>query len=254
MFINTLDQVVASAMADIGETSTHKERQFLHWAIEGYGDFLMDSAFDKTEIRTLLLPMNEQGAVPLPEDFVDWTKVGVQVGRYVKNLSSNTHMSLTPENDNRADKSFNITTVTEDDLTIPLPYYNYVNNHGEHKGGFYGYGAGTKGGGHFIINRKLCRMEFKGSVPRTNVYMEYLSNCYEPCKDTFVHEYAAKAIKLYIHWMRKENNDSLPIAVKERARQNYFDELRMARARCDDFTLQDLVDIMNREYKLSVKG
>ena len=79
MTLTTLDKIVRSALSDRGYTM-HWYLQFLTYAVNG----LRELNFDVMQnIKSVRLPVNSYKAATLPIDYVDYVRVGNEVGQYI---------------------------------------------------------------------------------------------------------------------------------------------------------------------------
>ena len=164
---STIDAITRGALADIGENSEAYYQRFLHYALEAYTDFKMDSA---QEVITIVRAMNDIKQIELPADFVDAVKVGIQCGDKIKVLGTSDNIALKHATDDcgnpipfdNCDCNVN---------TLPLNYsqyggyyfFNPVNDYGELLGGLYGYGGGYDRKGYYTIIRNQSQEQSRVS-------------------------------------------------------------------------------------------
>lgn len=252
----TLDSIVNSVIADLGEDSTHNYDKYLHWGIEGLQDFHMDSA---QEVKTVKLAMNDYNAIDWPSDYVDWVKVGIQVGDKVRTFGVNSDIPLSLD----VDDCGNPTLLAEGDCNA-LPdnsdgfggywFNNYINDHGEIIGGFFGIGGASGGIGHYTVNKERKQIQFDSSVTRTTAYLEYIGTGFDPCETTVVNQYAKKLIKNYIHWQRATFKFGAVSGEAQAWERRFDNEYRLVRGRLNDLTPQGIIELTRRNYKLSIKN
>lgn len=223
--LQTLETIARSALMDLGEDESRLE-QFLHWAIEGYKDYHFDQA-RSTKIKKI--PINEHKGAPLPEDYVDWVRVGVQVeGRWIK-LTHDPKIFQYPKTFPKQSGSYG----------QGYHYYNPFNDKGEHLGKDWGLGEKHNGYGYFSVGEYEIQLN-ASKVSGKEIILQYLSN--ELCGDSAVHPYAAKMIKLYVLWQRKENNDRFGIAEKRRAEELYYREQKKVALRLMNLSVDEIIE------------
>lgn len=252
----TVDSIVKSALADYGEGTTHKYDQFLHWALEALKDFHMDSA---KEIKTTVLEMNSYNAIDFPSDFIDWCKVGIQVGDKIKTFGVNDKIAMhfdttdcdTPARNSEGDCN---SLPSNCDSCGGYWFNNFVNEDGEILGRMFGIGGGENCLGYFRINKERRQILFDSSVTQTNIYLEYISTGFNPCEETVVNQYASKLIKFYIHWMRSIFKDGPNSGNANKWEEMYYNEYRLVRARLSDLTPEGVIEFSRKNYKLSIKN
>lgn len=252
----TVDSIVNAALADLGEGSTHKYDQFLHWALECLQDFHMDSA---QEVKTVKLAMNDYNSIDWPADYVDWVKIGIQVGDKVKTFGVNDDIPLAFDFDDCGNPEklavgdCNALPENCGDWFGGYWFNNYVNDHGEILGKFFGIGGGRTGIGYYNVNKERKQIIFDSRVARTTVYMEYIGTGFNPCETTVVNQYAKKLLKYYIHWQKARFKFGSASSEAQSWKQEYGDEYAIVRARLSDLTPAKIVQLSRKNYKMSIK-
>ena len=156
MKLYTLDNVVRSALADRGYTM-HWYLQFLQYGV----DALRMLNFDVLQnVKSVRLPVNSYKAVTLPCDFVDYIRVGNEVGQYIyphgEKRDSFNRLNKFDSNGNK---------IAYGDIEAAngiLPndwegfwYTNYLNDKGEHLGRIFNNFSGTRDS--FVILRERAK-------------------------------------------------------------------------------------------------
>ncbi len=244
----TIHSVVLGALADIGEPGTHYYDRFLHWSLECLQDFHMDSA---QEIKTVMLPMTALKQVALPNDFVDYTKVGIRCGDRIKTLSVADNISmLLPTNDCGNPVAMDTCDCTVNTLpsidTGGYYFFNTFNIYGENLGAIFGHGGGYNKRGYFQINREDWVLQFTSEVNNTEIYMEYISTGFTPNESSVVNQYAKKLIKQYVHWKRACFKSGPASGDALGWEKQYDDEYRRVRLRLADFNIRDFYELSRR--------
>lgn len=234
-------------------------------------------------IKSLKIPVNSSNnTVPLPDDFVDIIKLGVvgsdglvRVLRENKNINFSFAYSLGADG--------NTTTSTSDSEDGPLSIdQNLILNREESKtptggaadsaieevnsfnsfifrnyiydnnvGGLYGIGGG-QGEGEYRMNLDQNRIELELNSDISNVVIEYIS---DEARSTnpVVHVYAEEALRAYVYYKIVERKSSVPYNEKSRARAEFYNERRKARIRMSNFTKEEALKTIRKNYKQSPK-
>lgn len=237
--MKTVDTIVRESLADM-QLPVHYYAQFLHYAIDW-----MDTEYNldtKGAVVTVQLTVSEDFNADLPEDYVDWIRVGQNRGRYIVPMPTR----YTLLNNGQS------ITVQESDTVVPFDGYywaNFVNEYAEHLGKLYG--MVTDGGDHFNIvgNKIVFGHAFTAGQ---KVYLQYLSSA-SNLTTSLVHPYFSRTLKKWIHWKYTEFNRRENLTQKQRARNEYFNEYRNSRARHFGLSKEDIVNIMRRNTRQSVK-
>lgn len=198
----TLQAIVDEVKNDLEETGTHKDLQFLQWAISGYRDMQFSSPVD---VKTCKLKMNGYGAITLPDGCVTYTKVAVKYGRKL------VVVGLTGEagSDLLVSESAVFATPSVYRTKQYTAAYDFQNCDGKTLRG-YCYGDLT---GAFEVHGN--QLQFHPNFHGLPVYLEYITDGIDPCGDTAVHPFLFDYIWAYIHWRRVKADDRNSQALKE---------------------------------------
>lgn len=226
--------------------------QFKHFAIEGLRELHMDLL---QEVKTVKLPLTSWKAIELPVDFVDWAILGVVVNNSIQCFTNDERISLFRED---ADEDGVIDALVApvehpvgDVLGDRLYFLNQYNSNGEYTGQLYGLTVKDNGQGYYKMNKERREIQFSPNIDgSTMIYMEYISDGYNPQVSTVVNVYAAKLVKLYIHWMRLNYAKSSTIAEKEEAKRMYYTEYGKVQNRLNPITVADVLECARDGYRL----
>jgi hypothetical protein len=234
---------------------------------------IRDIGFDLgKKIKSLKLAVNSNDTVTLPDDYVDVVKIGVvgEDGRvYVLNQNNHlnySHKKVSPESrtsfnskplDIPANSVVNIEeskTATETNLSVMDDFYEFIFENYLYEGGvgrLYGVGGGH-GIGEYRINLDQNRIEISANSNVSEVVMEYIGD-EARSGDPSVHVYAEEALRAYIYYKLIEKKSTVPANEKARARAEYYNERRLANARLSNFTKEEALKTIRKNYKLSPK-
>jgi hypothetical protein len=234
---------------------------------------IRDIGFDLgKKIKSLKLAVNSNDTVTLPDDYVDVVKIGVvgEDGRvYVLNQNNHlnySHKKVSPESrtsfnskplDIPANSVVNIEeskTATETNLSVMDDFYEFIFENYLYEGGvgrLYGVGGGH-GIGEYRINLDQNRIEISANSNVSEVVMEYIGD-EARSGDPSVHIYAEEALRAYIYYKLIEKKSTVPANEKARARAEYYNERRLANARLSNFTKEEALKTIRKNYKLSPK-
>ena len=250
MRVITLDALVRSYLNQV--------RKPIHWYgryLKFSNDCLRELLFDTLQItNTVRLPVDEFYQAEIPADCVDWVKIGVQAGQFVRPLIER-HTLNSLENINTTDASqINYPNVdTNDDWTGLFQWWGInINTNGENTGGYYGLGAGSEPDTFkFIPERNIIQLN--QNVSQSKIVLEYISDGSFSNAATTIPVYAQKCIEAYIDWQHKEKSKSFGAMDAERAKRYFDRQHEILRARKNNLT-PDLVErIINRNRKASLK-
>jgi hypothetical protein len=220
----------------------------------------------KLDIRTDAVAPN---TVNLPDDFVDLIKVGIvdsdgviRVFGNNKNINYSSKYEtplyqyddfnndpLNIESNKIADKVGDKTSTNNSPSGADnnLDYYvfeNYLHQGG--LGGLYGVGGGNLVG-EYRLNLDQNRIEVETNNGYSQVVIEYVAD-EGRSSDPEVHVYAEEALRSYIYYKIIERKSSVPANEKARARTEYYNERRKANARLSNFTKEEALKTIRKNF------
>lgn len=204
--------------------------------------------------------------IGLPDDFVDLTKVGlVDADGFVRVLGENKNVNYStklnassntttfdaqPMNvvanriiDRENDKTSTVSDSTDDDLDYYV-FENYLYEGGI--GRLYGIG-GAHLPGSYRLNLDQNRIEIQTNDAFTEVVIEYIAD-EARSGDPEVHVYAEEALRNYMYYKVIERKSTVPANEKQRARTEFYNELRKAKARLNNFTKEEALKTIRKNF------
>lgn len=204
---------------------------------------IRDLGFDiMKRIKAANLNVSATNTVTLPADYVDLLKIGI--------VGEDGLVYVFGENKNK-----NLLANSAGDLPDYLLgysdfiYRNFVNSTTD--GRLYGYGGGHYSG-EYRINVEENRIELTLGTGVTEVYIEYIAD-EALAADPSVHVYAEQAIRSYIYYRLVERKSNVPAVEKARARQEYYNERRLANARLKAFSKEEALKTIRKNFVQSPK-
>lgn len=223
----------------------------LSWALWGLRELKLDSFND---VKTVLLPVTDRKTVTLPPGFVDWAKVGVQRGQYVVTLAVNDDLNTLP----RTTSSEVVTGLLSQNLPNGLNFANYSGGVFSNYGGssFPSLTDGLPSKGHFKVHNTGTCMELliDYDFAFDKVYLEYITDGFDPCGETILHPYYIDYILKYIEAKYEENNN--PNRTESSIYRKWEDvhwAEKKARSRKNDLDPRTLLTISRAQTRLTPK-
>jgi hypothetical protein len=245
---------------------------------------IRELGFDVTSrIRSLKRAVNSNSTVTLPDDYVDLTKLGVVIDGIVYVLGENKNINISQkiEDANSGEAGDDATTIGTDQFDAgPLDivanriqdrtddttdtsggggdsdndYDFYVFQNYLYQGGMgrlYGAGGGHLRG-YYRINLDQNRIELDTDNEVTEVVIEYVA---DEARSAYpvVHTYAEEALRCYMYYKLCERKSTVPAGEKARARQEYYNERRKAKARMSNFTKEEALKTIRQNFRQSPK-
>ena len=232
------------------------------------------------KIKSLKLSIDTSNdTVALPDDYVDLVKLGVvdESGiirvfgnnkniNYSRKYKLNAEGALANTTDDSADGPLdienNIILDRQDDKTSTgntasqsdesLDYYifeNYLYQGG--LGRLYGTGGGHMAGA-YRVNLDQNRIEIETNSGYSEVVIEYVAD-EARSTDPEVHVYAEEALRAYMYYKIIERKSSVPANEKARARAEYYNERRKANARLSNFTKEEALKTIRKNFMQAPK-
>lgn len=193
------------------------------------------------KIKTVKLPVSASDTVTLPDDFVDLCKVGlIATDGTIISLVSNENVTTLSATDN---------TVGEDNEFDTLVFENYLHN--GTLGRLYGVGGGNAPG-YYRMNLADNRIELSSNSNISEIALEYIADEARGT-DPSVHVYAEEALRCYIYYKLIERKSGVPANEKARARTEYYNEMRKARARLSTFNKENALSTIRRNFTQAPK-
>jgi hypothetical protein len=84
------------------------------------------------------------------------------------------------------------------------------------------------------------------------VYLEYIADEARAASPT-IHVYAEQALRSYIYYHLVERKSNVPLGEKGRARQEYYNERRLANSRLKSFSKDEALKTIRKNFKQSPK-
>ena len=238
-------------------------------ALRGIREFGFDVS---SRVRSIKRTVQSNNTIILPEDYVDIVKLGVVDGEGTlrvfgqnKNLNYSRKLTSDESKTDSADGPLNIDANLirnrEDDKTsttggdgnnIDLDVFifeNYLFQGGVGK--LYGIGGGHLAG-EYRINLDQNRIEIDTESHFDEVVLEYIA---DEARSTnpVIHVYAEEALRSYMYYKLCERKSTVPANEKARARQEYYNDRRLAKARLSNFSKEEALKTIRKNYLLAPK-
>ena len=237
----TIDEVVKSLLIQQGEYTEHKYMQYLELAIRGLKELSFDVLM---EVKVIKLSVNTNLTVDLPNDYVNYTRIGVckPDGR-IYTLGYDNQICLSKGIDACGDE------VANDGKLGSTWIGNYRN--GESTGGVYGLGGGQNANGYYRIDRENNQIALSSDVEQDEIILEYISDGSNVNGDTKINTLSEEALRAYIYWKSIQRKRNAAGQDREMARRDWYNEKRLARARVVNFTPDQARGITRKGFKQS---
>lgn len=239
----TLDSICRNFILKRGYT-IHYYMQFLIYAAECLRELSMD---DLKSINTKLLPVNDQNAVNLPSDYLDYITVGVKVGQNVKPLVETSKINpMVNRNDDLEpirydEEQTNAANDVYYGALYPFYWHSTMwNEYGEPTGRLYGMGAGVQDD-VFSVFPERNQIQLTELISLDNIVLIYISDGMNADAATRITPYAYNTISAYIMYQMKLHSRTYSRGEAEMEKQEYIDQRKILRARLSDLTMEKVI-------------
>jgi len=215
-------------------------------------------------VKSISLEVTDLNTVNLPDDFVGMLRIGVEgtdgiVYSFKENKNISIALKYSKDADgnlidsdgdcvyDREESTFSHSTNTVDDLTDESRQSLFEGS----KGRIYGNGGG-RGFGQYRVNYEQNRIELASGSDFEEVVVEYIAD-EARSKNPSVHVFAEEALRNYIYLKLIQRKANVPIGEKQVARQNYYNELRIAKARMNSFSKEEALNVIRKNFRQSPK-
>jgi hypothetical protein len=251
-------------------TSNASDAALRNHALRGIRELGFDVV---SRIKSIKLDLDTtNNTIALPDDFVGILKLGIvdthgilRVFGENKNINYSrkvtTPLSTSDSEEGPLNIEANLINNRQDDKgstsenldsAEDVDYYvfeNYLFNGSI--GRLYGVGGGHMPG-EYRLNLDQNRIEIDTNGSYSSIVMEYVA---DEARSTnpVIHVYAEEALRAFIYYKIVERKSSVPAGEKQRARQEYYNERRKARARLSNFSKTEALNVIRRNFKLVPK-
>lgn len=207
-------------------------------------------------VNTVNLPVDDTGAVNLPDDFMDDVALAIQAGVELQRIPHKS--SLNPIRRHSATTGLFVPqTNVENEVTVDgglffgstaWAWFWNVNDYGEFTGRYFGASGGTGLGYEVIMQRRQIQLTagFEGG----GIILQYISNGQSIDNATQIDWRAHRAITTYIDWQKSPNATNL---MSPEAR-TYYNERKLLRSSMSDLTVTDIKNVIRSGYTAAVKN
>ena len=251
----TLGALVDQVMIDLDLPDQFFDK-LLSWAIWALREINLDAT---QTVKTCGLQMNEYKAIDLPDDYVDWVKVGIQVGTRIRMLGVNSDMSELTFDEQLYKAS------AEPQLNINPNGISFENYGGYY---FYNYSGkslfGYGGGGyntqnHFKVIKRDSgwQIQFDSEINNGLIYVEFIGDGIDPCADSYIHPYLMDYMRKSVtsEYYNSPSGRRLTSMFERREfRQAAYFASKKVRARQNDLDYKTMLNISRRYYSFRQKA
>lgn len=209
-------------------------------------------------VKIVEMCINDNDTVDLPNDFINYRKIGIiGVDGNIHSLGRDTDMSLIPT------CGIEGRDINNGDNGNPFDGMPYMGPFGSMNGngGLFAVGGGNNNIGYYRLNRKTNQLWLTGlnaltqlGFTRVNsIIMEYVADIEGGEQDFIVHPFAIQTVKDWISWRVVSGDKNTGNSEKEQRRREYFNSLRICKARYGGSTPEEWAAALRRNNTATVR-
>lgn len=222
--MKNLGYVVNLVRMDLNEGTTNNFQKFLQYAILGYRELRFKVS---RNVKVLYATPNDAMIVPMPQDFETYTKIGIQTNKGIFNLSLNPDLPFSRKTECGADIDAVVATCEcSEEQAASYNYGFYYTPHwrnGQYVGEMYGRAGGYNQLGYYRLDYDYRQIQFSG-VPKTELYIEYMSSGDDINDSTLIPTSAVQAVRSYVHWQLKEFDSKSSLGERQLKKAQYLSD------------------------------
>ena len=260
MVLATLDEITRRGLIESGLPIHYYLEYLTHGAT-----CLRELSFDTLKIvNTVELPVNEYGAVDLPDDFVDDVSCGFYGDGVLQKLPHQSYISPIRKYDQTTYQftkpGYPSTNINPNEVNniysgnelflggLGVFWFWNINDFGEPTGRFFGATGGTSIGYKVIKERRQIQMSI--GFERRSVVLQYISNGQSVDTASQIDTQAIQTIRAWQEWKRSgnANNDFSPEAI------SFYNNKKRLRSRLSGLTLVDIKNTLRNGYTGTIKN
>lgn len=251
MIFTNLDQITRRNLLERGLPIHYYLEELLHAS-----SCIRELSFDSLYIvNTLSLPIGDYGEIDLPGDFVDDVCLCLGNGGMLRPIPKNDMINPLRFHDSTGDyvKPPNNSLYRDYGYQFGFgpnwSFYWNINDYGEATGRFFGARGASDRIGYKVI-RERRQIQVTAACTGGEAVLMYISDGQRADNATQIDVEAFSTIQAWINWKRSPNADN-PMSPEA---SSFNRAKRLLRARKDELTPVDVINIVRRSYTASIKS
>ena len=229
-----LRQIIAQFL-DSADQSSHQFRRLYNIGVSGCREFNLDIT---GQFKTVLLPVNPNKTVTLPQDYLTYSKMGIvnergEIITFTKNEQLSQYHAIYTQQVERNEGVPELTTIGNYVAPLPYPYLysNYWNGGTSYN--LFGLNSGTANITEFDIDEGAGVILLNQHTRYEEMLLEYLSDGYDELADDYeIDVRAEEAFICYLRWKQATDLIKKFSASQIREYKNeYYRERKLAKMR-----------------------
>jgi len=251
MIFSNVDTIVRRSLLEKGMPIHYYAEYLFHVSAA-----IRELSFDTLKIINCAnLTVNDYFPLDLPDDFVDDLAVCIPVGNLLHPIPKNDSITPLRIHDSTTGEFIPYTDFNREDgqsifgFPIGWSWFWNVSDWGEPTGRFFGSSGGGKQNGYKLIKERR-QIQLTETFTSPDAILLYISDGQSVDNATQVDTMAIKCIQSYCDWKSSPNaaiKDSYEAAT-------FYNEKRLLRARLNDLTKTDVIQIIRSAFTATIKN
>lgn len=207
-------------------------------------------------IKIVQLHINDNDTVDLPNDFLNYSKIGILGGDgRIHALNRDNSISLSPTYNACGNEVRTPNTVGVDVPFYGVPFAGLFYGLVSGGGGIFGIGGGNSTIGYYRLNRPSNQLWLANMnlLCGTSLIMEYVSDVSSDSGDFEIHPYIIQTIKDWISWKMVVGDRNTSIGEKDMRRREFFNSFRLSKARYGASTIEEWASSLRAANSAAVR-
>lgn len=214
--IVNVNYVTMSILNRMREYSMRHYMYIAQLVIEGYTQLAL---WHLDTIEVVYLRMSAAKTVDLPNDYVDYVKIGIPINGKLKILTHKENILLPRTFADGAP----VGNADDESGSSGAIFFTDHFREKQFVAGMYGLTGGLDNA-YYRIDRESRQIVFSGTIENGEVVLEYVSSGIKLSGQTNIPREAVPALQTYVWWQMAEFDRKIPANETERRKQNYLEE------------------------------
>jgi hypothetical protein len=249
----TIRYIIMSLLNRLGQYDLKSYKRLCQIAIEGFTEEF--SLFHiGHSLETIYLHMSAAKTIPLPADYVDFTKIGFPVNGKLRVITRNDNILLPrtwDDGDGSAIGNFYGAAIGEEALGTVIFFGEHFKN-GQYIGGLYGLPGGIDDC-YYRVDMENRQIVFSGSTPRSEIILEYIGTSLKPDGSSLIPRQVVAPLRAYVLWQMIVNDTRVAANEKDRRERAFNEATEALRSFSNSFTASEYLSMLYSTVHQSVK-
>tara|TARA_B100000497_G_C7691985_1_gene421076 strand:+ start:2346 stop:3107 length:762 start_codon:yes stop_codon:yes gene_type:complete len=247
----TIDEVVRSVLIEEGQYTNHKLLQYTDFAVRTLKELNFDVVQNIRSIELVPHDVNKT-RYDLPQDFVNYVKIGICTNGVVAPLGEAPGLCLVESYD---DCGYVVSRTPDVSFETPIDtvYWFEGLKNGEFVGKRFGARGGQNSKGYYRVDRENNQLLVDSIAAGSTIIMEYISDGTTADGNMKVHSFAEEALRSGIRHRSLRSKRNIPANEKELSRRDFYNEKRLARARMKSFNKDEAMQMARKGFQSAPK-